>query len=560
MKKVLSILVILLVLTGLSGLVYSMNKTEETKTTSDASDFEGISINVEKLTYSENNEIKDLKVYTQDDYNDFLESYSNGVLPSVYVTEFLFDGASMYKTYDLDDFIEEGNEVEVKALNIKAFNIISGGDYEFTGSVKGGMIAINSNDLDKDINIYLNNVNIDTDSKKVPALYVYNKDTNYTDYKVTIKTEENTKNYLEGGKLKKVSLIPSEELTSYSSKYSSSASDYYANYTNYYGVYTKNQIDNVLFAKVTADSEDLADADPYYFYKAAGAVSSDIDLYFSGLGYLEVTSKNKEGIETKGNLSLIGGSGDYKVSAQDDCLNTTTKLEISSSFQPHNTLTIDVNSLTAIVNSEADEGDAIDSNGELIINGGTIIAIAKSGSDAGLDSESGTTINGGTVLSTGDMYDEIKSSSTQNFMVLSFNTNINSGELLTLLDSEDNHIFTYLPDRTFRYLVYSSKDLVNGTYSLYKDGSISLEDDKVLYTNLSNYTKGTLMGYSSTGVNNVGPGANPGDMTPPNMNRNNSQGMTSPNMQGNNSMTATNKDFTINGISNMFNGVSTYSN
>ena len=218
------------------------------------------------------------------------------------------------------------------------------------------MISVNTNNTKGDINIILNGVNIDTDSKKVPAILVYNKDITYTLSKVTIIPKENSKNYIEGGKLKKISLIGSDELDSY---------------TNYYGVYTKEEINNILFAKIQADNEDLQDGDPYYFYKGAGAISSYIDLYFEGSGYLEVTSKNKEGIETKGNLTFSSGIGDYVVNALDDCLNTTTT---SKQNNARNTLTIDVNTLTAIVDAgdDVDEGDSIDSNGKLIINGGTI--------------------------------------------------------------------------------------------------------------------------------------------------------------------------------------------
>jgi len=108
-------------------------------------------------------------------------------------------------------------------------------------------------------------------------------------------------------------------------------------------VYTflHHQIKKILFATVNADNEDLSDGDPVNYYKASGAISSDIDLYFEGTGYLEVTSKNKEGVETKGNLTFSGGTGDYVINAQDDCLNTTTdSKEINNA---RNTLTIDVN-------------------------------------------------------------------------------------------------------------------------------------------------------------------------------------------------------------------------
>ena len=228
------------------------------------------------------------------------------------------------------------------------------------------MLAINTNEKKGDINIILNNVTLDTDSKKAPAIYVYNKDKNYTDCKVTIKTVSGTKNYIEGGKLKKVSLIGSDELDKYSSYYSNDNLTNYNKFSSYYGIYTSDEIKNILFATVQADSEDLRDGDPYYFYKCSGAISSDIDLYFEGEGYLKVIAKD-EGIETKGNLTFSGGTGDYEIYSQDDCLNTTTASSKDGTVR--NDLTINVNSLLAYVEPEADEGDAIESNGKLTING-----------------------------------------------------------------------------------------------------------------------------------------------------------------------------------------------
>lgn len=457
-------------------------------------------VDLTNLTITSNGTKSELKTYTQDDFQTFLSDYNTKSLPAVYVTEFLFDGVGMVKSYDLDDFIESGNDVKVKTLSVKAFNINTTGSVEFTGEITGGMIAVNTNDVSGDINIVLNNAKIDTDSKKVPAIYVYNKDITYTGCKVTIKTAQNSKNYIEGGKFKKVSLVGSDELSNYTSKYSGDNQTNYTTYTNYYGVYTSAQISDILFAKVQADSDDLKDGDPYYFYKGAGAISSDIDLYFEGTGYLEVKSKNKEGIETKGNLTLSGGTGNYVVYAEDDCLNTTTKT--SSGTSVRNALSIDVNSLYAIVDSgeDADEGDAIDSNGTLTINGGTIVALAHPGQDAGLDSENGTYINGGTIIATGDMLDPISNQSKQRFMTLSFSNKVSTDDLITLLNKDSKVIMAFKSDRTFTNLVYSSADLEDGAYYLYKGGEIAGDQTNGYYTNVSNYTKGTKQGYSSKGT------------------------------------------------------------
>jgi len=457
-------------------------------------------IDIGKLQYRDSKE--KLKVYEKKDYKKFLEDFKNNKLDDVYVTKFLYDGVGTYKAYDLDDFVEKGNDLEVDEYDGTVINVKNIGNYEFVGELTGGMIAVNTNNLKGNIKLTFNSAKVDTDSKKVPALYVYNKNMLYTDCKVTVSAEDGTKNYLEGGKFKKVSLVPIEELSNYNDKYSGDLLNKYNTYTNYYGIYKKNAIKNILFATVTANRDDLQDGDPYYYYKGSGAISSDIDLEFKGSGYLEVTSKNKEGIETKGNLKFSGGIGDYVINAEDDCLNTT--IDDTEMENARNDLAINVKSLIAKVDPEADEGDAIDSNGTLKINGGVIVALAKHGADSGLDSEKGTYINGGTVLATGSMMDPINENSKQKFVALTFNSNMEKDSLVTLL-LNDEVVFAFKSDRVYNSLIFSSSKLRNNTYTLYKDGSIDGDNKAGLYTS-GTYTKGTQLGYSSTGNNANGPG------------------------------------------------------
>ena len=469
---------------------FSLNVKAETKS---------IYVNLESLEYSTNK--KDAKSITEyKTLEEFLNVYNSNNLPSIYITDFLFDGVSSVKTPDLDDFIEnDSNDTKVKTLDIKVININTTGNIEFTGEITGAMIGVDTNNKKDNINIILNNVSIDTDSKKAPAIYVYNKNKNYTDCKVTIKTLSGTKNYIEGGKLKKVSLIGSDELENYSSYYSNDSLMNYNKYSSYYGIYTSDEIKNILFATVQADKEDLQDGDPYYFYKASGAISSDMDLYFEGEGYLKVTSKNKEGIETKGNLTFSGGTGDYEIYAQDDCLNTTTAS--SSGTIVRNDLTIDVHSLLAYVLEEADEGDAIDSNGKLIINGGTIYAFAHpSSADAGLDSGNGTYINGGTIIATGNMIDAISSDSKQDFLYASF-SGIKADTLIVIKDQDNKVITAFNTNRNIQNLLYSSSDLNYKSYKIYIRGTIDGEETNGLYTKINNYTEGEEIIFNNASMN-----------------------------------------------------------
>lgn len=388
--------------------------------------------------------LENYKVYAQDDYNSFLQDYESNKLPKIYVTEFIFDGVGMYKPYDLDDYKEKGNDYNPKVLSIKALNINTTGDIEFTGRLTG-MILVNTNNNNENINLILNNVDIDTDTKKAPAIYVYNKTSDLKN-KVTITLKENSKNYIDGGKLKKTSLMNKDELT-----------DWYMKYSNYYGIYTEEETEKILFSKVQADSSDIENKDPYLFYKATGAISSDIDLSFEGAGYLKVTSKNGEGIESKGNLYL--NDGDYEVYSRNDCLNTGNGKSIE----------ISVNSLKAIVSLDDERGDAVDSNGSIVINKGNIIAASRPGKDSGLDSDLGTYINGGKVIATGDMDSTIMSDSRQKYINIMFDDKIMKGDIVLLKDSMGQAIFEYKTDREYSYLIYSSPSLKEGTYTIYNN-------------------------------------------------------------------------------------------
>ena len=171
-------------------------------------------VNLEKLTMNNNS----IKEYTKGSFDEFYNDYKNNKLDNIYITDFLFDGVGEYKVFDLDDFIKSGNDIETQSLDIKTLNIVSGGSVELTGTLTG-MIAINTNNLRSNLNIILNNVTLDTNSKKVPAVYVYNKDINYTKYKVTFVLKNESINYIEGGKFKKVSLMPSDKLSEYTNLY-----------------------------------------------------------------------------------------------------------------------------------------------------------------------------------------------------------------------------------------------------------------------------------------------------------------------------------------------------
>lgn len=133
---------------------------------------------------------------------------------------------------------------------------------------------------------------------------------------------------------------------------------------------------------------------------------------------LNVTSSKKEGIESKMHITINNGT--YNINSLDDAINAC--------MDNKSIITINGGTVIANILDEAEEGDGIDSNGYLHINGGTVYAFAHPGSDNGLDSDLGTYINGGTVFATGSMYEECKTSNNTKMVQINLSKEVEAGE------------------------------------------------------------------------------------------------------------------------------------
>ena len=200
------------------------------------------------------------------------------------------------------------------------------------------------------------------------------------------------------------------------------------------------------------DNKKLHKYDAAFYSKMSMNVNGDE----FGTGVLNITAEN-EGLDSELHLTISGGN--INIVSGNDGINTNED-EVSVT-------TVNGGTLTIKVTGETGEGDGIDSNGWLVMNGGTIIAEACSISgDAGIDSDMGIHINGGTVMATGNMLDRI-SESAQNFVVFSFASRQNGGETYTLKNETGEVVFACTPENDFTYLILSSKKLTAGTYTLW---------------------------------------------------------------------------------------------
>ena len=207
--------------------------------------------------------------------------------------------------------------------------------------------------------------------------------------------------------------------------------------------------------ELNEDGTQVEDAKKLHKYD--GAFYSKRSMNITGnTGTLNIYAAN-EGLDSEMHLTLNGGnvnifSGNDGINTNEDGISVTT---------------VNGGNLKILVTGETGEGDGIDSNGWLVINGGSVTASACARSaDGGIDSDMGIHINGGTVIAGGSMLDRIEEGG-QNFVVFSFMGRQAGNLTLELKDAEGNVVAQLAPGNDYSTLIYSSPDLKEGEYTLW---------------------------------------------------------------------------------------------
>ena len=194
-------------------------------------------------------------------------------------------------------------------------------------------------------------------------------------------------------------------------------------------------------------------------HKYDGAFYSKMSMNVFGesqnTGVLNIEAEN-EGLDSELHLTINGGninivSGNDGINTNEDNVSVTT---------------INGGSVNIIVNGKTGEGDGIDSNGWLVINGGSVSAqsCASSG-DAGIDSDKGIYIYGGHVIASGHMLDHIEGNG-QNYAVFRFDEKLESGDKIILMNQSKETVKEYEIENSCSIVIYSSPLLKVGDYTL----------------------------------------------------------------------------------------------
>ena len=254
-------------------------------------------------------------------------------------------------------------------------------------------------------------------------------------------------------------------------------------------------------------------------WKQDGAIYSYMSMNVFGPGKLDLTADN-EGLDAELHLTINGG--DIAIRSDNDGINTNE--------DGVSVTTINGGNLHIIAGLGA-EGDGIDSNGYLVINGGTVVSAANPGADAGLDSDLGSYINGGTVIALGSNMDWAESDSEQVTMNLQFAGNQSGDAAVVVTRTDGTVIFAYDPSadevlaensRVYSGAVISCANFhVNETYHVYVDGEVIGEDLGGIYdaATVTDFAGGTQMAFTGTDVTmrpgGFGGGQKPDGMEPP---------------------------------------------
>ena len=147
------------------------------------------------------------------------------------------------------------------------------------------------------------------------------------------------------------------------------------------------------------------------------------------------------------------------------------------------------------------EGDGLDANGSIEINGGTIIVNGPtSGANAALDYDDKATLNGGTVFFVDDGQMTMGFDSSSNQVYLMATVKGSAGVTIEVVDSSGNTVTSLKVSKTFETVLISSPQLKEGeTYTL-KVGS------ETTTVTASKEATISTMGHGGPGGGQGGPG------------------------------------------------------
>jgi hypothetical protein len=193
-------------------------------------------------------------------------------------------------------------------------------------------------------------------------------------------------------------------------------------------------------------------------------IKSEVSVTVNG-GTINI-NKSTEGIEAP---VITLNNGNITVISSDDCLNATK----GNGGESNDGSLLTFAGGTIALSSTG--GDPVDSNGNVLMSGGTVIVQGPPAQpEVALDYNGTFKVTGGFLIAsgpTGNMAQGISNSSTQYGALI--RTSVSAGNMFTIQDANSNTLVTYKPIRNASYFVFTSPDLKTGSYKVVTGGSVS---------------------------------------------------------------------------------------
>ena len=185
-------------------------------------------------------------------------------------------------------------------------------------------------------------------------------------------------------------------------------------------------------------------------------------------------------------IKLNGGK--INIASRNDCVKATKGNDIATADGS----SIEINGNTLLLSSE--KGDALDSNGSISIKSGTVVIQGSPTlPDDAISYRKSFTIEGGTVIASGATSLLPGTSSAQNAVFIKFKSILAPGTIINIQNASGTSICTYKTTKHSYFAFVSTLALVNGTYNVFTDGTVSGEHSNGYYP-LGIYTAGTKRG------------------------------------------------------------------
>lgn len=195
-------------------------------------------------------------------------------------------------------------------------------------------------------------------------------------------------------------------------------------------------------------------------------------------------------------------SGDIDLQSTDDCINAADSDQPNGDFQ--------INITGGSITASASNGDGFDSNGDLIISGGSVaVWTANAADNEPLDADGTVTISGGTVLAAGESSGMgIHLEASQPCAIFSGDSSESGGFRQTALLTNGSSFSILSDDQT---TLYSAEAMCSASYIIFSSPDLTESGSCTLSSEDTETTSSTQSGSISTGMGRRGGSKGLGD-------------------------------------------------